>query len=460
MFSTTIISKMSQQESSNKPSTRVKTKKSEDTIIRGVLKLLCDLKNEHRTPYLLSFPSKYGQLHFGSTNAVNKFKSDFENDVEWDEAFNDDHDEIIEGFQMDEDSDVDDYNHARGTMVAKKLPADLSLMIYVELWTWISQEIMKEHWLKGGNLKCVKWGDSSFEPSFWLSELWPWHEVKKHYKELPKFSYTGPGIMTDFLKKVVKNRLDMLGINHENWVSSAFTGEQRNHRERHKKKAVPSAIEREEGETSNNIVTPDVTNASEEDPPSNANEDNLSDVLNANGIDLNNKSDVPELPSATSTLNTLPRRRTSVRQAAKRARKECNSSSSMSADSFPPRPPVPPPSVSPIGSTSPLRQARTSPPRQARTSPPRQVRTSPPPTNRPDPVPTFVPRRKPLRKPSSGCSNFRSRLNINIGQNVKDRMDIHLPTDLVEKFGNLSQANTQERRETGGIIAWGKMNGY
>jgi STAM-binding protein len=39
-------------------------------------------------------------------------------------------------------------------------------------------------------------------------------------------------------------------------------------------------------------------------------------------------------------------------------------------------------------------------------------------------------------------------------------MDIHLPTDLDEKFSKLSQANTQERRETGGIIAGEKMNGY
>jgi hypothetical protein len=152
---------MSDQESGNKSSTRVKkkAKKTEDTIIRNVLKLLRELKNEHRTPYLLSFPSKYGQLHFGSTNVVNKMKADFVND-EWEEAFTDDHDEIIEGYQVeDDDDDVDDYNHARGTMVAKKLPADLSLMIYVELWTWISKEIMKEHWLKGGNMKCVKWGD-------------------------------------------------------------------------------------------------------------------------------------------------------------------------------------------------------------------------------------------------------------------------------------------------------------
>ena len=37
---------------------------------------------------------------------------------------------------------------------------------------------------------------------------------------------------------------------------------------------------------------------------------------------------------------------------------------------------------------------------------------------------------------------------------------MHLPTDLVRKFGELSKANTEDRKETGGIIAGEKKGGY
>ena len=287
---------MSDQESSSQPPPKVrkKIKKTEDTIIRNILKLLHELKNEHRTPFILSFPSKYGQLHFGSTHAVATLKAAFEDEAEWKEAFKEDQDEIIEGFQLDvEDDDIDDYNHARGTMAAQKLPADLPLMIYVELWSWITQEIMKEHWLKDGQMKCVKWGDSSFEPSFWLGDVWPWHQVRKHYKDLPKSSYTGPGIMSDFLKRVVEHRLRMLGIDHENWVSMAFTDEQRIHRQKHqiKKKAVPSTIERDDKEEE---YMDDLNNMDEDD------------CQNApDGDDSNSNVNNSEAPSTSSTSDSI-----------------------------------------------------------------------------------------------------------------------------------------------------------
>ena len=428
---------MSDQESSSPPppKARKKVKRTEETIIRNVLKSLRELKNEHKTPFILSLPSKYGQLHFGSTYAVAKMKADFEDEAEWKDAFVEDQDELIEGLQLDvEEDDVDEYNYARGTMIAQKLPADLPLMIYVELWSWITQEIMKEHWLKDGKKKCVKWGDSSFEPSFWLGDVWPWHQVRKHYKDLPKSSYTGPGIMTDFLKRVVENRLSMLGIDHENWVSAAFTDEQRLHRQKHqiKKKAVPSTIEMddEEEEGMDGLSNMD---------------DNMEDMDDnmADNDDTNSNVSNSEIPCTASTSDsmdrTLPRRRASVRQAEKRARGEYRASS----NSFPPRPPVPPPTLSPIQSTS----------------PPARPRTSSPPANRQAQAP-FVPRRNPLPKATAGCGNFRSRLNVNFGQRDRRRMEMHLPTDLVRKFGELSKANTADRKETGGIIAGEKKNGY
>ena len=370
--------------SNQQPPRRAKKKKSEEALMKATFKLLRELKNEHRTPYLLSVPSKYGHLHCGSKHVLNKFKMEFGRNGEWEDVFKEDEEEMLEGLQMDDDSDEDDYANARGTILPNKLPADLNLMVYSELWSWISQEILKEHWLKGGKLKCVKWGNPTFKPSFWLNDVWPWHEVLRHYKDLPKSAYTGPGVMTDYLKKVIKIRLLMLGINHKQWISESFTSEQRTIRERHKKKAVSFPIGtadddddnddgNEEDEVHNSQPESEGTEARPHvslnpddylDEQQFVNDSNLTDLLDANDIDLTNLSHniSRDVPLATSTLTDSERRpirRTSTRQAEKRARNSPSSSvsSRTSTSSIPPRPPVPPPSVSPLRSTSPPRKA-------------------------------------------------------------------------------------------------------
>ena len=116
-------------------------------------------------------------------------------------------------------------------------------MNYSELWAWLTAEILKEHWKKGGKLKCVKFGNVDFEPSFWLGEVWGWHNVKKHPKDLTKADYGGPGNMTEYLKKVVINKLGMLGINHMEWVSKQFGEDDRKRRERNRKKSNPLEVE-------------------------------------------------------------------------------------------------------------------------------------------------------------------------------------------------------------------------
>ena len=88
---------------------RPKPKKSEETIIREILKLQKELMFKHRTASLFTFRSKHGQLEFGTKNVVDKFKEDFDN--EWEAAFNDDEDELIESIQIDADNYIDAFNH-------------------------------------------------------------------------------------------------------------------------------------------------------------------------------------------------------------------------------------------------------------------------------------------------------------------------------------------------------------
>ena len=116
-------------------------------------------------------------------------------------------------------------------------------MKYEELWEWITQEILKEHWGNGGKSKCVKFGNNDFEPSFWLGDIQGWANVDKHPKDLTKASYTGPGNMTEYLKMVVVKKLDMLGINPEMWISKQFTEADKKKRERTRKKSTPSIVE-------------------------------------------------------------------------------------------------------------------------------------------------------------------------------------------------------------------------
>ena len=294
--SITIPILMSEQSEPSTRPTRAKKKKCEDKIIRDILKLQGDLITEHNTACLFTFSSKHGQLQFGSTNAVDKFKADFANDEEWQTAFNDDHDDLIQNAQS-HDVDFDHCNHARGTLIAKKLPANVDLMIYVELWSWIQEETMKEHWLRGGKFKCVKWGDPDFEPSFWLGEIWDWEEVVKHPKDLKRSAYSGPGIMTDFLKKVVKNRLSMLGINPDMWVSKSFGEEERKRRERSRKKSTPSAIETSEEAEHDPAELPDEDERGDETDGESDGSD-LSEILYGNFKSTQQNISQPE-PSST-----------------------------------------------------------------------------------------------------------------------------------------------------------------
>ena len=137
---------------------------------------------------------------------------------------------------------------------------------------------------------------------------------------------------------------------------------------------------------------------------------------------------IAELFNATSTVNSnfctstsLPTRRTSIRQAEKRARKNL------------------PPVLSPIRSPSPPKVPRRGVPIQEKT-------------------PKFLPRRNPLPE-KSGCENI-TNLNVNIGQRGKKPKRMHLPPDLIRKFAQLSERNTNQRKETGGILAGVQRKGH
>ena len=282
--------------------------------------------------------------------------------------------------------------------------------------------------------------------------------------------------MTQFLKKVVKNRLDMLGINHNNWVDESFSEEERTKREKSKKKSHPSDLVTTGGEVNNSYPdssdeianndmgdqdegndnadgVSDIRGGDEEqnvvhdathvlhDPTqdetlvNDTDESGLSNILKNNGIDLQNISSLnvssigDTFPNATSSVSghtNIPRR-FSARQATQHARQtERLASVSESAVQFPPPP------ISPLSTLSP-------------------GHNSSPPEPTPEPSHKFQPRRKPINNPGT---NFRSKLNVNIDQNRSPGIfQMHVPMDFVKEFELLSKANTEMGYETGGILA-------
>ena len=169
---------------------------------------------------------------------------------------------------------------------------------------------------------------------------------------------------------------------------------------------------------------------------------------------MNNLSGVSGLAQGfeTSSRNEGLERRCSARQAEKRARIDPRLQSLSEEpviDSL-----EVPTLLSPLstGSVSGASGPGDSP--TATTATPSTSPASPPPPKK------FIPRRKPLNK--NGSSNFRSHLNVNVGEDLsRNRVtDLHIPSDLVSKFDNLSKSNTEKGVETGGIIAGKHMGSY
>ena len=172
---------------------------------------------------------------------------------------------------------------------------------------------------------------------------------------------------------------------------------------------------------------------------------------------------------ATSTMGGNTARRFSVRQAEKYARKrneldsisETDSSTSCTVS----RPSGLPGLLSPLsGSLSPVtaEACPSSPAPGASPLSSEEALASPPPTAGTSKAPrsSFVPRRKPIGQ--AGCSNFRAKLNVNVGQDHTSdgTTDIHLPIDLIPEFERMASANTNSGLETGGILAGERKGSY
>ena len=196
-----------------------------EIILKKIMDLQVVLLNKHKLPTLFSYNSKVGQVNFGSKTVMSKFGREFTQ--EWEDAFETDLDDLMTQTPSKDYYDEEEWGSpilfARSELLPWKLPADLDLMIYKELWKWISAEILKEHWKNGGEYKEVHYSQPEFLASFWPNEIWDWENIEKNPNNMKASDFPGTGNMTEFLKLVVRNRLEQLEIDPATYISKDFT---------------------------------------------------------------------------------------------------------------------------------------------------------------------------------------------------------------------------------------------
>ena len=89
----------------------------------------------------------------------------------------------------------------------------------------------------------VNYGNPEFLASFWPNEIWAWEDIKNNPKNMKSSDFPGEGNMTEFLKGVVRSRLEECNIDPSDYVTDDFSEKMKNDRQKKRGKAVPIVIE-------------------------------------------------------------------------------------------------------------------------------------------------------------------------------------------------------------------------
>ena len=88
----------------------------------------------------------------------------------------------------------------------------------------------------------MRYRHEDFAPSFWPNDIWAWEEIHKNPKNLKASDFPGDGTITEFLKTVVKIRLEQLEIDSTEHVSNKFNDKTRKDRQKKRGKSFPSQV--------------------------------------------------------------------------------------------------------------------------------------------------------------------------------------------------------------------------
>ena len=79
---------------------------------------------------------------------------------------------------------------------------------------------------RGGKKGRIGYGEDAWCPDFWLNDVFPWSSMNCNFNNFKMSAYTGPQNFTWFMKKVIKRRLEMKGINVDEYVVSTLNEEE------------------------------------------------------------------------------------------------------------------------------------------------------------------------------------------------------------------------------------------
>ena len=287
--------------------------------------------------------------------------------------------------------------------------------------------------------------------------------------------FPGTGNMTEFLKLVVRNRLEQLDIDPANYISKDFTEKKKKNRQKKRGKSFPTAVSTEgtaviasetnveEAEEDETIIGKEVNESEGRSRQQNddashvsiTNVSNISQILASNNIHLDTTSETNLLlnhnflPNTSSLSEPVP---------------DANSTLSREVTSPPPtNPPTSgptcPPASQPVSPPAPTLgpssrpnivasacfQPRRKRPADLNEQPTKQKRRTPPPSS-------HVMLRRSSRSGSS-AGNIQKTLIVNVGHPRSVETIMFIPRNLGECFHSACTQQADQGLEMGGILA-------
>ena len=133
----------------------------------------------------------------------------------------------VDGSEEDDD-DIDQ---------ERLLKTPLSLANYKEVLCYVRYLIVKDRKIRlpESNNKQIKYGDKTWEPTFWPNDMLVWSENRKNFSNIKTQDFTGKLSILDVLREAIKRGLVASGVDPENYYDkNIFTKEMEMKRKRNR----------------------------------------------------------------------------------------------------------------------------------------------------------------------------------------------------------------------------------
>ena len=196
----------------------------------AAIKTQCRILKENKIPFIFSAKPGKNDFTVGSKLCLDALDA---NKIQFQEAFVGDIRRMcdparpVDGPEEDDD-DIDQ---------ERLLKTPLSLANYKEVLCYVRYLIVKDRKIRlpDSNNKQIKYGEKSWEPSFWPNDMLVWCENHKNFSNIRTRDFTGKLSILDVLREAVKRGLVASGVDPENYYDKTnFTKEMEMKRKRNR----------------------------------------------------------------------------------------------------------------------------------------------------------------------------------------------------------------------------------